>query len=773
MRIYRKRGTAGAGFERPEGMPEPLYRLLLARGISSVEEARAFLRPGADMLHDPALLPGAVEAADALQVAVRGGKRICIYGDYDVDGVSAASIMHMALARAGARTETYLPSRHEEGYGLNERAVREIAERCRVLLTVDCGVTSVAIVELAKELGLRAIVTDHHMPGPELPDCLVVNPQIGDYPNKNLCGAGVAFKVAEALVGREAAMEWIDLEALATVADVVPLVGENRSIVKLGLDAMNARPRLGLTELRRAAGLDEKPFTSGMLGFQIGPRLNASGRVGSARRAYDLLTTSDPEVARVLADELNAENARRKEYEEEIVSEALKSLEGFDFIDHRAIVLAGENWNSGVIGLAAARLVERFHFPTILISLSGETGVGSCRSIPGIDIHAALSDVGEHMVKFGGHAQAAGLTIERGRIAGFVDALDDFLRGSADPTLYIPVSEYDMDARFDELGTLFVALTEQFAPTGMGNPAPVLRTKAGVAQARRVGREGAHLSLRLNDKTNLLRAIAFREGPRADALLGEVDVLYAPFLNDFNGQRSVELDVKAIMPAGSKEIIARAKGSEDALLAAFLTEMIYNRTYSHDAARALSRAELDEFLGRSPQGTLIVAADAESAKAFQTLDAFVGAYPDDPRAFNAVCLLPTGAVPNGFRRIVYAGMPAPDGGWTLACPCAAWVRELPGIEELRRAYVGMKRLFSRPSANLSLEGWARSLSDECALGVSCAIAAILILIDMGLIERGDGWRLAPGVFRKLDPADSAAFRTVDYWKEGGVARESS
>ncbi len=773
MRIYRKRGRAAAEFERPEGMPEPLYRLLVARGISSVAAARAFLKPSAAMLHDPALLGGATAAADALRSAIQAGQKICVYGDYDVDGVTAAAIMQLTLARMGALVEVYLPSRHDEGYGLNENAVREIAKRCDLLMTVDCGITSVELVALARGLGLTVLVTDHHKPGPALPDCIVVNPLVGDYPEKYLCGAGVAFQVAAALLGREAAMDYIDLTALATVADVVPLTGENRAIVKLGLDAMNARPRLGIDELRQAAGLADKPFSSGMLGFQIGPRLNASGRVGSASRAYRLLTTDDADEARAFASELNAENALRKKYEEEILEEADRKLERFDFIAHRAIVLAGEGWNRGVIGLAASRLVEKYYMPTILIALDGETGVGSCRSIPGIDIHDALTAVRTHMVKFGGHAQAAGLTIDRDRISAFADALDDCLRERADPTLYIPVSEYDMEARFEELDTVFVALTELFAPTGMGNPAPILRTRANVAEARRVGRDKAHLSLRLNDGTNMLRAIAFREGARADRLAGEADVLYAPFVNEFNGRQSVELEVRAIMPAGQAEIIARAAGTQDALLAAFLTEVIYNRAYSVNGDRIMTRGQLDEELVRSPQGTLIVAADAANAAAFPALDAFVGTYPDDPRAFNAVCLLPVGTVPYGYHRVVYAGMPAPESGWTLACACADWVRALPGIEDLRRAYLAMKRILSRPSSNTSLEGWARSLSDESALGVPCAMAAILILIDMKLIERGDGWRLAFGAFRKRDPMDSQVFRSVYYLREGGVACEST
>jgi hypothetical protein len=524
--------------------------------------------------------------------------------------------------------------------------------------------------------------------------------------------------------------------------------------------------------LRDVAGLSEKPFDASMLGFQIGPRLNASGRVGSARRAFDLLTATDPATARSLADELNAENTLRKRYEEEILGESLEMLKDFDFLSRRAIVLAGEGWNSGVIGLAASRLVEKFNYPTILISLDGDTGVGSCRSIPGVDIHAALTAISEYMVKFGGHRQAAGLTICRENIPAFADALDRYLSMTVDPKLYIPVSEYDLDAQFCDLNVLLIALMDSFAPTGMGNPAPVFRTCANVVEARRVGKDGAHLSLRLADGTNTMRAIAFREGANAERLAGEVDALYAPFINEFGSRRSVELDIKSIVPAGDSEILMREHADEDALLAAFLTEMIYNKAYSEYSANHIRADELQTLLAKSPQGTLIISASAKCAAAFKGLDLLAGRYPDDPRAFNSVCVLPIGIVPNGFLRIVYAGIPAPDGGWMLDCPRADWARALPGLDELRRAYVAMRRLFSRPLANASLEGWGRSLADESALGVPCAMAAILILIDMKLIVKADGWRLAPGAFAKVDPMDSAAYRAVRYLKEGGVARES-
>lgn len=773
MRIFRKREAKGTGFERPEGMPEALHRLLSARGISSAEEARAFLKPNRSMLHSPALLRGATEAALLLKDAIRSGKKICVYGDYDVDGVSASAILILTLGALGADAQAYLPSRHDEGYGLNEGAVRKIADEFQLLITVDCGITSVSLVALARELGLTVIVTDHHQIGSELPDCTVVNPLLGGYPDPYLCGAGVAFKLSEALLGREAAMEYIDLAALATVADIVPLTGENRVIVKLGLDAMNRNPRLGLSALREGSGLNEKPFTAGMLGFQIGPRLNASGRVGSARRALDLLTATDPAVARSLADELNAENALRKKYEEEILAQSLDLLADFDFHLHRAIVLSGEGWNSGVIGLAASRLVERFNYPTILISLEGETGVGSCRSIPGVDIHAALNAVSDFMVKFGGHKQAAGLTIRRAEIPAFADALDQYLALTADPALYVPVSEYDLEARFSELDAFLVALMDSFAPAGMGNPAPVFRTRAKVIEARRVGKDGAHLSLRLTDGTNTVRAIAFREGANLGRFAGKVDALYAPFLNEFGGRRSVELEIKAIVSAGESEILTREGADGDALLAAFLTEMIYNRAYSENGGKPIRADELSALLAASPQGTLIVAASAACAAGFQGLDLLIGRYPDDPRAFNAICVLPEGDVPKDFRRIVYAGMPAPDGGLQLNCPSAEWIYSLPGIEELRIAYVALRRMLARPLLGGSLAACARSLTDECALDFACAAASILVLVDVGLIAGSGDWNLSLGKTGRVDPMTSAAYRAVRALKKGGVTHEQS
>ena len=382
MLVYRRREAERAFFERPADMPRLLHAILVQRGIASAAEARAFLSPGEELLNDPLLLSDMGRVVERVRAALEAGKRICVYGDYDVDGVTAAAILYLHLTSLGADVRAYLPDRHREGYGLNEEAVRALAKDTDLLITVDCGVNAVDMAALAKKLGMDIVITDHHRPGANLPDCPLVDPLLNGYPCPHLSGAGVAFKLVEALSGRAAAMEYVDLAALSTVADVVPLLGENRFIVRAGLQRMNEAPRPGLKALKRAAGLEEKTLTAGHLGFQLGPRLNAGGRLGSARRGLELLITTDPARAETLAMELDAENSERRKVEMAILSEAEAMLEDFDFPAHRAIVLAREGWNTGVLGLAASRLVEAYHYPVIL--LSEEEGVlkGSCRSIP-------------------------------------------------------------------------------------------------------------------------------------------------------------------------------------------------------------------------------------------------------------------------------------------------------------------------------------------------------------------------------------------------------
>lgn len=451
MRRKMQRGQAAHAWPRSEGMSELLYQLLLRRGIASAAEAERFLHPDREQLHDPMLLSGMEGALSLLRKARQGGQRVWVYGDYDVDGVCASALLSQALSLYGLQASTYIPSRHREGYGLNEAAVREIAAEAgcpqerALLITVDCGISCAAEVALARELGLDVIVTDHHRPGDLLPDCPVINPLLGDYPFGYLCGAGVAFKLSCALLGWELASRFLDLAALATVADIVPLADENRVLVYLGLQAINEHPRPGLQALIRTAGLKGRSLTAGNIGFQLGPRLNASGRLGDARRALNLLCGTDAAELDRIAQELEEENAERKRVEAQILEEAHRQMEGYDLLAHRILVLTGEGWNSGVIGLAASRLVGEYHYPTILLSASDGVCTGSCRSIPAVDIYMALCSCADLMIRFGGHRQAAGLTIEQKNVPELIERLDAYLREHTCPEDYIPEAEYDLE----------------------------------------------------------------------------------------------------------------------------------------------------------------------------------------------------------------------------------------------------------------------------------------------------------------------------------------
>ena len=781
MLHYIQRPTNRTYFDRPEDMPPALHRLLIERGVASAEEAEAFLHPDERSLHDPMRLSGMGEAVNRIRSAMAAGETICVYGDYDVDGVSASAILSGWLKASGADARVYLPSRHSEGYGLNENAVREIAGWAKLLVTVDCGVTSVALVQLARELGLDVIVTDHHRPGEALPDCPVVNPLLADYPFPSLCGAGVAWKLVWALAGRDAAMAYVDIAALATVADVVPLTGENRVIVKLGLDRINAAPWLGVSALIDAAGLAGKRITAASIAFQLAPRLNAGGRLGSAMRACELLSTDDPRRAAALAGELEGENTRRKGVEQRILAEAEAQLRGFDFIAHRAIILAGKEWNPGVIGLAASRLVEKYHYPVILLADQGEKLTGSCRSIEGVDIHAALTACAAHLERFGGHRQAAGLTLLPGNLPGFIAAMDAWLSETVPPDAWIPTQEYDMALDFADVTPAFIQSLEALQPTGFGNPAPLFRATASVVDARDVGAEGAHLKLTLAQGGHRLDGIAFRMGGMS--LSDRVDALFVPGLNTYMGRTAPQLQVKALADADAIGRVQAKLASELALQCDFLTQLFYNKRIlpQSGVATPASVREVEAMLEAAPQGTLILAGSLMEAVALLRQiaplqpDVCFGAFPEDPRRFNALCAYPPPErVPAGYSRVILAGLPADfpvdaPGARILRLPGRAeWLSDLPDLEGLRAAYRAVMRVGQRPVDFRSLDGLAHVTAAEAGQTDVAALAAILAMASMGLFELtlDDGpIRVRRSERRKAAPEESAFWSTLQRWRE--------
>lgn len=525
--------------------------LLRARGADTEEKALRFLSPSAADLHDPLLLPGMEKAVSLLRDAIARKETIAVYGDYDADGVCASSILLEALHEEGAALTYYIPSRHTEGYGLNTEAIRALAEKCSLLVTVDCGISGAAEVALAKELGLRVIITDHHQPPEILPEAdAVIDPLLGSYPCPWLCGAGVALKLCQALQGPAGAEKRLDLAALATVADIVPLLDENRYIVREGLRRIETSPRPGLQALLRSAGLTP-PLAAEDLAFRLAPRLNAAGRLGDAKLGVHLLLTPDPGRGEQIAGLLEQANRERQALEKEMTVQAIRQLKDTDLSGAHVLLVSGEDWNPGVVGLTAGRLCERHHLPAVALNLRGDTASGSCRSIPGVNIYRVLCACGDLLDHFGGHEQAAGLTLRRENIPLLRERLEREIAAAAPAECFLPSREYDLALPFSVWDPDSLALLDRLEPTGCGNPAPLfLMEGAEIQSMRRVGRDGSHLKLAVLDgEGTLVDGIAFSQGDAADTGCARADLLYRPVLNEFRGRVSVEARVAALNPA--------------------------------------------------------------------------------------------------------------------------------------------------------------------------------------------------------------------------------
>ena len=638
------------------GIPQRLAQLLYARGIHTPGEAQRYLHPQKEHLHDPMRMQDMDKAVACVRDAIARGEEIAIFGDYDVDGVTATSILLTYLKKCGAKTRYHIPDRHGEGYGLNNEAIAELAQTAKLLITVDCGITCPDEVAFAYTQGMRVIVTDHHQLGAKLPVCeAVLNPLLGDYPFRRLCGAGVAFKLVQALGGMEAIEPLWELAALATVADIVPLMDENRVIVACGLKMLNETKRPGLLALIEVAGLTGQKITSGHIGFQLAPRINAGGRLALAAQGVELLTTRSMERARTIAAQLERENTQRRELEMEIFQAADALVqEQIDFLRDRAIVVCGPGWNPGVIGLAASRLVEKYRWPVILLSQEGDLCVGSARSIPGVNIHAALVGCGAEMfVRFGGHAQAAGMTLRAEKLQDFKETLNRVLRAQTEPETYVPTEEYDLELELAELTQELVDGFEALQPTGFGNPAPIFCLR-GVTpmDMRRVGKEGAHLKLRLAAGDEVRDAIAFRLGDMAQALPERVDVLFSPSINVFREERTVQCEVRRIIPfSAPRAFLRRLARNEEAFPAAMLAALAKEPSQSALQVQRCTFLEAEKqiraALDADVQGTLLIVHSLPGLKKWLTHLAVMGAQLDyvqgemrDVRGFNTLVALP-------------------------------------------------------------------------------------------------------------------------------------
>ncbi len=527
-----------------------LARLLYARGVETAAQAEAFLSPDESRLRDPLLLPGVTDALAILRFARDEHVRVAVYGDYDVDGMCATALMAEALTSCGVSARPHTPSR-EAGYGLHEEDIRALAGECGVLLTVDLGVTNAAEVRAAQALGMRVIVTDHHQLGLEpCPADALVSPLLGAYPFRRLCGTGVAYKLAQALVGREAAAQWLDLAALATVADVVPLLDENRALVACGLPVIASGARPGLKALLDVSGAARGEVDSETLGFQLGPRLNAAGRMGTAGPALQLLLTRDAAEADALAHELDDLNALRKRTERDVLAQAEKQAEAFDFVGRRLLCVQGDGWHTGVIGLAAGRLCQRYDRPVIALSKQDGLLHGSLRSIPGVNIHSCLQACDELLLRYGGHEQAAGVTLDAANGEAFLARLETAVAASAAPECFLPAAVYDAEIGLDKVTQALVDQLKLLRPFGYGNPSPLLLARGlAVDRKRACGADGAHLQLTLRQGGAVLDGIAFGMGGQVNALPPLVDACFAAKENEYRGRVSLQCEVKAWAPA--------------------------------------------------------------------------------------------------------------------------------------------------------------------------------------------------------------------------------
>ena len=553
------------------GISEITASVLVRRGLRDAGEAQAFLM-GEREPHDPFLLGDMAAAVARIRAAVSSGERICVHGDYDVDGICATALAVLTLRELGANVEWHLPSRFEEGYGVSGDTIARLAdEGCGLLLTVDCGITAVDEVAAAKARGLDVIVTDHHRPGDRLPDCPIVATRPSDYPFPELCGTGVVHKLAQALLGttHEAVARHADLVALATIADVVPLLDENRSLAMSGLRALARTQKPGLRALMRSARVDPAAVDAAAVGFRLAPRINAAGRLCRPDAALDLILTESAEDAQRLAAELESLNRDRQAVEDRILRAAVAQVESWPEAKrrHRAYVVWGEDWHEGVIGIVASRLVERFNRPVVMVAKAGEDGwKGSGRSIPSFDLHAALGACAAHLTRYGGHRAAAGLSIDAaaaatGALEAFADAFAAHAEAVLEPRDLVPVTKIDAIVPGSAL-TLDLALElGRLAPFGLGNPDVTLLVPSCEAVEPGVVGEGKHLRFRVrHGGRDVGSAIAFGLGTQLDRLRRPVryDLVARLKENRWNGTVAPQLVVRRLFdaPDGYEELRA-------------------------------------------------------------------------------------------------------------------------------------------------------------------------------------------------------------------------
>ena len=535
-----------------------ILTLLYNRGIDEPSSMRAFIAKSMQNIHNPFDLPDMTEAAERIFSAVENNEKICIYGDYDVDGITSVTILYKYLLSHGADVSYYIPNRFDEGYGLNIMAINKISKtKCRLLITVDCGIASIGEVQLARAQGMDVIVTDHHTCKERLPEAAaVVNPKRADsqYPFTELCGAGIALKTVLAvsqLFGESAKdtfYKYCPFAAVGTIADVVTLTDENRTIADRGIRAICENPPCGISALMKAAGISD--LTSGSVAFGIAPRLNAAGRMDNARLGVEMLMCADKNRATELAQLLNEKNQLRKYEENKIYESAVEKIEAdSEYKNKKIIVVCGEEWHEGVIGIAASKICEKYHKPTIMLSSDGKRAKGSARSVEGFNIYEAINSVSDLLVAFGGHAMAAGITVKNGNLEAFDYRINEYANENMTDETQLPV--LNIDCRISPLSLTIenVRMLSVLEPFGCGNEEPIFSIHGAVIKtAMQIGDTKAHLRLQIEKQGKILSCVAFGMGELYESLSPgtSIDAAFSPEINVYNGYESVQLRIHDI-----------------------------------------------------------------------------------------------------------------------------------------------------------------------------------------------------------------------------------
>jgi single-stranded-DNA-specific exonuclease len=531
--------------------------LLLARGIRSNEEASAFLDADHAIFHDPFMLTGMDRSVELVLQTIQSGGKICIFADYDADGITAASLLYRTLKENKVDPVVYFPDRFKEGYGLNTSAIEQLAsEEVSLIITVDCGIRGISEAELAIRLGMELIITDHHIPGDRLPPASsIINPrQLDDvYPFKDLAGVGVAYKLAEALSsqlkGASQVQDYLDLVAIGTIADMVPVIGENRHLVQHGLRIINESTRPGLEALIHVSGVQPGSINSGTIGFNLAPRINAAGRLASAMQAFELLVENDSDRARGIAERLDRLNTERQRLTTEVME---KAEEHPPSPSEKIIFLFDQEFHQGVVGLAASRISDQYYRPAIVGTIGNEDTRASARSIPGFHLTQALEEVSDLLLRYGGHQAAAGFTIDNSKRDTFIDRLLEVADEKILDGMLIPIRDIDACIGLDSVETSLMTFLDKLEPFGNKNNQPVFCTEGvNVLAKRTVGRDASHLKLTLEGAGRPFDAIAFRMGEMANSLPDTVDIAFHIERNNYLGYETLQLRVVDIRSANS------------------------------------------------------------------------------------------------------------------------------------------------------------------------------------------------------------------------------